>query len=76
MSADARRHYEAVERAVRAADGVMDAAGETVLKAWERIATGDTPVTNAQRAQFMRDVELVVSAVFVSANMSLDQSLL
>lgn len=76
MSADARRHYEAVERAVRAADGVMDAAGETVLKAWERIATGNTPVTNAQRIQFMRDVELVVGAIFVSANMSLDQSLL
>ena len=76
MSADARRHYEAVERAVRAADGVMDAAGETVLNAWNRIATGDTPVTNAQRRQLMRDVELVVGAVFVSSNMQLDQSLL
>ena len=76
MSIDARRHYEAVERAVRAADEVMDAAGETVLAAWNRIATGNTPVTNAQRRQFMRDVELVVAAIFVSANMSLDQSLL
>lgn len=76
MSQDARRHYEAIERAVRAADGVIDDVGTEVLKAWDRIATGDTPVTNAQRVQFMRDVELVTAAVFVSANMSLGQSLL
>lgn len=66
MSQDARRHYEAIQRAVRGADGVMGKAGDDVLKAWDRIAKGDTPVTEAQRIQFMRDLETIIHATFVS----------
>lgn len=66
MSNDARRQYEAIQRAVRAADGVIADAGEQVLAAWNRIATGDVPVTQAQRTQFMRDVDVIIAATFVS----------
>lgn len=64
MSQDARRHYEAIQRAVRAADGVIDGAGEEVLAAWNRVATGSLPVTEAQRRQFMRDVDTITASTF------------
>lgn len=74
MSQAARDHYEAVQRAVRAADGVIADAGVDVLAAWDRIATGELPVTEAQRIQFMRDVDAIVAATFVAHAAYIDLS--
>lgn len=74
MSQDARRHYEAIQHAVQAFDGVISDAGADVLAAWDRIAKGDTPVTEAQRIQFMRDVETIVAATFVAHAAYIDLS--
>lgn len=74
MSQAARDHYEAIQRAVRASDGVIGDAGVDILAAWDRIATGEIPVTEAQRIQFMRDVDTIVAATFVSHAAYVDMS--